>query len=75
MESRTRENLELLVTGMIYGALLTHQSFSSAFTITPVMGKDGIFRNRITLDGELGDFTVSVKYVPDEFPAEASERS
>ena len=59
-------NLELLVTGFLYGALLTHQSFSSSFTVTPVVGRDGIFRNRITLDGELGDFEVSVKYLRDE---------
>ena len=66
MDEKDIENMELLVTGFLYGSLLTHQSFSSAFTVTPVEGKDGIFRNRLTLDGELGDFEVSVKYLRDE---------
>lgn len=60
------EDLELLVTGFLYGALLTHQSFSSSFTVTPVAGRDGIFRNKITLDGDFGDFEVSVKYLKDK---------
>jgi hypothetical protein len=59
----TSEELELMVTGFLYGSLLTHQSFSSEFTVVPVRGKDGTFRNRITLDGELGDFEISVKHL------------
>ena len=59
----TPEELELLVTGFLYGALLTHQSFSNEFVVTPVKGKDGIFRNRMTLDGEMGDFEISVTYL------------
>jgi hypothetical protein len=58
--------LELLVTGLLYGALLTHQSFSSEFVVVPVRGKDGIFRNRITLDGELGEFEISVRFLQEE---------
>ena len=60
------EELELLVTGFLYGALLTHQSFSSEFVVTPVRGGDGIFRNRISLDGELGEFEISVKMLKEE---------
>ena len=60
------EELELLVTGFLYGALLNHQSFSSEFVVTPVRGRDGIFRNRISLDGELGEFELSVKMLKEE---------
>jgi hypothetical protein len=62
----TPQELELLVTGFLYGTLLTHQSFSSEFVVTPVRGKDGIYRNRITLDGELGEFEISVKFLQEE---------
>jgi hypothetical protein len=60
------QELELLVTGFLYGSLLTHQSFSSEFTVTPVRSKDGIFRNRISLDGELGEFEISVRFLQEE---------
>lgn len=60
------EELELLVSGMLYGSLLKNQSFTSEFAVTPVRGKDGIFRNRVSLDGELGEFEISVKMVKEE---------
>lgn len=72
MKASPRE-LEILVTGLLYGSLLHHQSFSSEFVVQPVRGEDGIFRNRITLDGELGEFEISVKYLREEIKEKAEE--
>lgn len=56
--------LELLVAGIMCGALKTHPGFSDFFKVAPVM-EGGNWSSRMALAGQLGKFEVSVRKVAD----------
>ena len=56
--------LELLVSGIVCGALRTHPGFSDFFKVSPVM-EGGNWSSRMGLAGGLGKFEVSVRKVAD----------
>ena len=59
--------LELLVSGIVCGALRTHPGFSDFFKVTPVM-EGGNWSSRMVLAGQLGKFEIAVRKVA-EAPA------